>query len=181
MGEHRAARRAAQPRIEALVHHRDHIDDLVRRLVQQPQDLRLALAAVAEHAADQLARIGYRRAVRGVIDPIVAVVEFLQAGHIGGHVPVRRRNHAGRPGHDVIAGEQRAAFDHLIAQVVAGVARGRHRRDRPVGAADPLAVGQDPVGHVVGIESGIGAGAIVNQRQGCAADDLCAGGRLERA
>ena len=44
----------------------------LRALAEQREDLALALAAVADHPAHQLARVVDRRAVRGVIDAVVA-------------------------------------------------------------------------------------------------------------
>ena len=94
--------------------------------------------------------------------------------------PSGGRDHAGRPAHHVIAGEQRAAFLQRIAQVVGGVARCGHRSQRPVRPAQAVAVAQYLVGNIVAVERGIGARAVPFQRQRGAADDRGAGRRFQR-
>src|SRR3546814_7367190 len=93
-------------------------------LFEFPQYLPFALLAMAEHPAHQLPRLGHGGAVRGVIDAVAPVIEFRQARHIGCHVAVGRADDAGRPGHHMIAREQRAAFDQTEAEVVRGMAGG---------------------------------------------------------
>ncbi len=80
----------------------------------------------------------------------------------------------------MIAGEQRPRFDERETEVVRGVPRCRDRLDRPAVARNPLAVGQDAVGRIIGVEGRIGARAIVVERQRRAADDRRAGRFLER-
>src|SRR3546814_12780475 len=80
----------------------------------------------------------------------------------------------------MIAREQRAAFDQTEAEVVRGMAGGRDRLERPTVARNPFAVGEDAVGHIIGVECRIGTRAIVRQRQRRAADDRRDGRELER-
>ncbi len=115
MRQHRQPCRLHQPRIETLVHQRHQLFDSAGFLAQQPQDLVLALLAVADHAAHQLARLLDRLAVGGVIDPVLALVQQREAFHVGAHIAVGRNHDAGRPAHDMIAGEQRVAFLQRIA------------------------------------------------------------------
>src|SRR3546814_4568517 len=72
---------------------------------------------MAEHPAHQLPRLGHRGTVRGVIDAVAAVVEFRQARHIGRHVAIGRADHAGRPGHDMVAGEQRPRSEEHTSEL----------------------------------------------------------------
>ena len=58
--------------------------------------------------AHPLLRVGHRRAVRRIIDAVVALPKQLEARHIVGHVAVGRNDDGGRPAHHMIAGEQRA-------------------------------------------------------------------------
>ena len=60
MREHGKARRGPEVLVHALVHSRDHRGDILRAFAQQLDDLPLALAAVADHPADQLARVVHR-------------------------------------------------------------------------------------------------------------------------
>src|SRR3546814_2357223 len=75
-----------------LVHMADHDGDHSRPLFQFAQDLPLALAAVAQHAAHELPGLGDGGAVSGIINAILALIELGEAGHIGGHVAVGRRS-----------------------------------------------------------------------------------------
>ena len=63
------------------------------RFADQLQDLPLALQAVADHAAHQLRRLGHRRAMRRIVDAVVALPQLVQA------LPYRRpcRRRAARP------------------------------------------------------------------------------------
>ena len=75
MGKYRHARRTHQTRIEASVHGRDHFRDRLGPVLKLAQDLALALAAVADHAAHQLPRVGDRRAMGWVINLVLALVQ----------------------------------------------------------------------------------------------------------
>ncbi|KAI1690811.1 hypothetical protein DdX_22289 [Ditylenchus destructor] len=117
----------------------------------------------------------------GVIDAILAPEQFVEAGHIVAHVAVRWRDHAGRPAHDVIAGEQRTAFLEREAKVIGGMAGGRDRGKRPAVAAQLIAVLQNAIGQIVAVEGRVGARAVVIERECSAADDRRTGRGLDRA
>ena len=68
----------------------------------------------------------------GMIDLVVAAEQQIEALHIGGHVAVGRRDHGRRPAHDMVAGEQGAGPLQREAEMVGGVARRRHRAQRPI-------------------------------------------------
>ena len=116
-----------------------------------------------------LLRLGHRRAVRRIIDPVVALPEFLEALHVGGHVPVWRNDNRRRPAHYMIAGDQRAAVG--VAKMVGRMAGRRDRRDRIAIDFQFLAVCKHSVRQIVAIECGIGTRADGLQRQRRAADD----------
>ena len=71
----------------------------------------------------------------------------------------------------MIAGEQRILLDQVIAEMVRCVAGRRNRFERPVWAAEALAIGQDAVGLIGRIERRIGARAIIVERQRRTTDD----------
>ena len=79
----------------------------------------------------------------------------------------------------MIPGEQSAAFQHGIAQVVAGMAGCGDRLDRPIRPGQLLAIGQHPVGGIGVVKGTVGARAIVAEHERRAADDRRAGGGLE--
>jgi hypothetical protein len=146
-------------------------------LAQQLHDLALALAAVADHAAHELPGVADGLAMGGVIDAVLALIEPLEAGHIGAHIAIGRGHHAGRPAHHMVAGEERARFLQRKAQMVRGVARRGQRRQGEAGPRDLLAIGQNAVRAVIDIEGGIGARAVILHGQRRAADDRGAGAR----
>src|SRR3546814_3906863 len=51
----------------------------------------------------------------GIIDAVIAVVELLQAGHIGRHVAVGRADDTGRPGHDMVRSEERRVGKECVS------------------------------------------------------------------
>jgi hypothetical protein len=180
MRQHRLFGGAIQPWIEADVHLVDHRRKLADAAREQAQDLALALLAVADQAANEAAGSVDLLAVRGIIDAIVAQHQLGEAGEVIGHVAVGRADHAGRPAHHAVAGEQRVLLDQRIGVVVRGVAGRGDRGERPAVAGDLLAVGEDAVGTVIAVERGIGAGARIIEHERRAADDRRAGRGLER-
>ena len=166
--------------VEPLVHLGHEIGGFMRTFTQQSDDLVFALAAMPDHAAHQLARFFDRFAMRGIEDPVLARVELLEAFHIVAHVTIGRDHDAGRPPHDMVAGEQRAAFLEREAQVVGHMAGCGNRGKRPAGAGHLFAIFHDPVGFVGAVERGIGARPAVVEHQWGAADDRRAGARRQR-
>ena len=65
----------------------------------------------------------------------------------------------------MIAGEQRPRLDQRETEMVRRMARRRDRLDCPAVARNPLAVGQDAVGRIIGVERRIGARAVVEEAQ----------------
>ena len=90
MRQHRTLGGGNEPRVEPDIHLRDDPPDRLRRGAQQPQDLPLALLAMADHAAHQPLGIVDRIAVTRIIDTVVARLQFLQAAHIIAHVAIVR-------------------------------------------------------------------------------------------
>ena len=152
----------------------------MRTFTKQSDDLVLALAAVADHPAHQLARLFDRFAMRGVEHPVLARVELVEALHVIAHVAIGRDHDAGRPAHDMVAGEQRAAFLQREAEVVRHVSGRGNRGKRPAGAGHLFAIFHDPVGFICAVERGIGARPAVIEHQWGAADDRRAGARRQR-
>ena len=97
----------------------------------------------------------------GVIDAILAVIEFLQARHIRRHVAIGGRDDAGGPFHHMVASEQCAGFVQRVANMVAGVAGCGDGFQRPALAADPFAIGQYTVWGVIGVKGTVSAGAVI--------------------
>jgi hypothetical protein len=62
-----------KPGIETFIHFGDHIGDLAHPAFEQAQNLAFSLFAVTHHAAREPLGIFDRRAVRGVVDSIIAV------------------------------------------------------------------------------------------------------------
>ena len=63
------------------------------------------LEAMTDEVPHILLRVRHRRAVRRIVDAIVAAAELVEAAHVLGHVSVRW-NHDGRgPAHHMIAAE----------------------------------------------------------------------------
>lgn len=181
MRQHGTSRRAVEARVDALVHFRDHIGDFRRAVaLQEAHDLALALLAVAHHAAHQPLRIVDRVAMRRIIDRIGPVEQALHRCHIGGHVAVRGRDDAGGPAHHMVAGEQGLFLQQREAEMVGGVAGRGHSGERPALATKPVAILQHPVGAIGSVERGIGARAVILQRQRRTADDRGAGSGAER-
>ena len=77
MGEHGGAGGRGQPRIEAGIGVGDDVRDFPLPLAEQPQDLLLALKAVADEVTHILLRIGHGLAVRRIIDAILPLPQLL--------------------------------------------------------------------------------------------------------
>ena len=102
----------------------------------------LVTGPVADQAAHILLRIGHRRPVRGVIDPILPAPQLVQAGHVRRHVAIGWDDHRRRPAHDMVAGEQNPLAGKGEAEMVGGVAGRGDRLERPAVAPDPAAVAE---------------------------------------
>src|SRR2546429_1471960 len=62
-------------------------------------------------------RIGYRRSVGRPINRITAVEQFVQRGHVGGHVAIGRRYHARRPRSEEHTSELQSRL-HLVCPLL---------------------------------------------------------------
>ena len=67
--------------------------------------------------------------------------------------------------HDVVAGEQQIGFLEGEGHVIGGVARRRHRFERPAVAADDLAVGERHVGAEIHVGRGIEAARLADMER----------------
>ena len=112
-------------------------------LADEAQDLLLALHPMADEVPDILLRIGHRRAVRGIIDAVVALPELVEAAHIGGHVAVGRNDDRRRPAHHMIAAEQCPAVSET--EMVGGMAGRGDRGDELAVDLQLVAIGKHPI------------------------------------
>ena len=122
MRQHRARGSTFEARVEAEI---DVIDDSWDALVARGkprQDGVAAFAAVGDEGLDEWLRIGDRGTVRRPVKVVVARQELGERAHIGRHVAIGRRDNAGRPPHDMIAGKERAILGEREAEMVRGVA-----------------------------------------------------------
>ena len=104
------------------------------------QDRRLALAAVADQRPYVALRLAHRSAVAGPVDRLGAPRHFFQRREIGAHRAVGRRDHRGRPRHDMVAGEQRVLFGKREAEMIGGVAGRGDRLEGEAPSGDARAV-----------------------------------------
>ena len=133
---------------------------------------------------DQTAQIALRfddrAAVPRPVDRLGAPAQLVERGHVGAHRAVGRRDDRRRPGHHVIAGQQRVFLDQREAQMIGAMARRGDGFDREARALQSFAVGEDPIGRIVAVVGGIEAGrpiALGHERRG--ADHPRAGRRAE--
>ena len=75
---------------------------------------------------DKGLRVGERRPMAGQIKLIIPRLKLGEGIHIGRHIAIGRTDNAGRPFHNMVAGEQSTAFLQSEAEMVAGVPRRRH-------------------------------------------------------
>ena len=122
------------------VHRRHHVRDARHAGGEAAPYLLLALLAMGDERAHVGLRIDDGRPVGWPVHGFVARQELVQTRHVAGHVAVRRRDDAGGPTHDVIAGEQRALLRQREAKVVGGVAGRVHALERPPIAPHHVAV-----------------------------------------
>ena len=138
-----AQQRVRRGRMQALVHGgvelRHHVVDPPDPPVHAGQELGLPAPPVRGVGRDEGRDLGDGRPVGGPEDGEVPVGHLLQTVHVGGHVTARRRDHRGRPAHDVVAGEQGVLLVQGVADVVQGVARGGDSLQGPARPADHLA------------------------------------------
>ncbi len=90
---------------------------------ERRQDRNLSLTAMMDERAQPPLRFGDRAAVAGPVNPFVTAAELLERGHVGAHRPVGRRDDRRRPGHHMVAGEQRLLLEERKAQMVRAVTR----------------------------------------------------------
>ena len=95
MRQHGSARRTVEPMIDALIHFAHHIGNRADTLFEEAEDLRLTLFAVAHHPARETLRVVNGFAMRGVVNPIIALDQQLEAAHIIGHIAVGRGDDRG--------------------------------------------------------------------------------------
>ena len=91
----------------------------------------------------------------GQIDRLASPGELGEGIHVIAHRAIRWRDDRCRPRHHVIAGKQQIRFPQGIGQVVRGVARRRHRFERPAVARHHLAVAERDVGPEIKVGAGI--------------------------
>ena len=98
--------------------------------------------------SDIALRLDDRAAMPRPVDALAARPHLVERGHIGAHGAVRRRDDRGRPGHDMVAGEQRPLLQQGEAEMVGAVARGCHGLQGKPPPLEALAVRQNRVGRV---------------------------------
>jgi hypothetical protein len=98
---------------------------------QTMQDRGLAGLAVPDQEAHIARRFRDFRSVAGEIQILLALRQSLERGHVVDHRSVRRRHDRGRPAHHVIADEKHFALRPGERQMIGGMARRRHRLQRP--------------------------------------------------
>ena len=126
MGEGGHRRRDVETFVDALV---DVRDDLSDRFVPQFETLKnggLARAPVMKQGAQKTLGIVHRFAVPRPVDAVTAPAQPFERRHIGAHGAVRRRDHGGRPGHHMVAGEERLLLREREAKMVRRMTRRRH-------------------------------------------------------
>src|SRR5260221_3035469 len=180
--EDRPPGRRAEPGIEPDINRRDHGGDGFIAPGKPLKDGSRALVAMRDEGADMRVGIGDRRAMRRPVRGIVAVEQLRERAQIGIHVAIRRRDDAGRPAHDVIAGEEDFLLVQRETQMVRGMAGRMHRGHPPALPLDDFAVAQGPVGDEIAIGAFLAAGAVAACRAMRAeAERRRGGGALQRA
>lgn len=180
MRKHRPPGRPCQAGIESLVHGGDHSGDVPFTVFKQIQYLPLSLPPVPDHTAHKLAGIFDRRTMCGVINPVFAVVELLQACHIVAHVTVGGTDYACGPFHDMIPRKQGTTFNERVANMVRCMARRSHGFQRPAVAVDPISIRQDPVRRIIWVKGAVRPRAVIFQDQRRTANDWRAGSQFKR-
>ena len=135
--------------VELLVHVGVQIDhdggDVAGAVGECVQDLALAHPPVFDERRHVRDGIGDRRSVGRSVGRLGPVQEKTQAGQVVVQVAVRRRDHRGRPAHDVVSGEQRGLLPEGKAEVVGDVARRVERLDGEARRGYDVAVGGNHV------------------------------------
>ena len=122
------------------------------------EDLLGAFAAVGEALPDDRVRIGDRRTVGGHVLPVLRPFEqLLQARQVLGEVAVGRRDHGGRPSHDVVAGAEVPFLAHEVAEVVRRVPGRVHGLEAPAVTLDDVTVAEHDVGAEVAVATAAAA------------------------
>src|SRR5206468_7827891 len=120
VSEHRPSGGGGEARVESGIGTSDDVGEVTRPLPHQGQDLLLPLEAMTDEVPHILLRVRHRRAVRRIVDAIVAAAELVEAAHVLGHVSIRW-NHDGRgPAHHMIAAEKGSPISE--AEMIGGVA-----------------------------------------------------------
>ena len=140
MRQHGIAGGARQPRIDADIDRAHHGRDIGLALGEPMQDRGFARLAMPRQEAHIARAIRNFRAVAGEIQILVALRQRVERGHVVDHRSVRRRHDRGRPAHDVVADETDLSLRPGERQMIGGVARRRHRFQRPAGAFDGVAM-----------------------------------------
>ena len=166
--------------VDAFIHFGDHVRDCDQAFVDRPQNLALALLAMAHQAARIAPRLLHRLAMRRIVERFFPIDELGEAFHIGLHVAVRRGDDGGRPAHDMIAGEDRVRLMQRKAEMIGGMTRRGNGFERPAVLRDDFAIAEYAVRRVAAVKSGIGARATIFNREKGAADNFRAGCFFER-
>src|SRR6516225_12031959 len=146
---YRPSGRAEQPRLKADIEPPDDCVDMPDTGREAVDDAGLALTAMGDESAPMGLRLGDRRPMGRPIDRVTAVQQFVERGHVGGHVTVGRRYHAGRPAHHVVAAEQDSVVPQREAEMIRGVARRMDGLETPALAGDSVAVAHGHIGYEV--------------------------------
>jgi hypothetical protein len=141
MRQHRQSGGAGKPWVEADIDRLDDGRDVGCAFAEPVQDRSFAAVAVADQKLHVARRVGHRRAMAGQIERLAAPRELVQRRHVVAHGAIGRRDDGGRPAHHMVAGKQQIGFLEGERHVIGGMARRRHRFERPAIAAHCLAVG----------------------------------------
>ncbi len=135
MRQHRQSGGAGKPRVEPDIDRLDDGRDVGCALAEPVQDRSFAALAVADQKLHVARSVAHRHAMAGEVERLAAARQLVQRRHVVAHGAVGRRHDRGRPAHDMIAGEQQIGFLESERHVIGGMARRRHRFERPAVAA----------------------------------------------
>ncbi len=155
MRQHGIAGRARQPRVDADIDRAHEGRNVGLALGEAVQDRGFAGLAMADQEPDIALRVRNFRAVAGKIQVFVPPVEPIERGHVVDHRSVRRRHDRGRPAHHVIADETDLSLAPGERQMIGGVARRRHRFQRPARAFDDIAIPYLDIGPEIAVGAGL--------------------------
>ena len=121
---------------------------VVRPACERLERLARSLLAMRAQLFDAGARVRDREPVRRVHHAQIERQQLLERRHVVVEVASGRRDHRGRPAHDVVAAHQRAVVEQ-VAEVIGSVTRRVDRAHADLARVEHLAVGDGALGHVV--------------------------------